>query len=81
MLRGVEMATFGEKLKQLREDAGKSQTELAKEMDISPWTIRNHEQDRRGIPTKLLFQYCKTFGVSSSEFENCTMKMVEKKGK
>lgn len=73
------MATFGEKLKELRVASGKSQEVLANELKLSAWTLRNHEQGRRGIPTELLFQYCKALGVSSTEFENCTMRAVKKK--
>ncbi len=66
------MPTFGEKLKELREASGKSQSELARELKMSPWTLRNHEQDRRGITTTAMFKYCKAFGVSIVEFEKCT---------
>lgn len=64
------MPTFGETLKKLREASGKSQTELAEELKLSPWTLRNHEQDRRVMSAELVFQYCKALGASCSEFED-----------
>lgn len=70
------MPTFGQTLKRLREAAGKSQTDLAKEMKLSPWTLRNHEQDRGVMSAELIFRYCRALGVSCTEFEHCSQKKV-----
>jgi len=68
------MPTFGERLKELREEKGHSQASLANVLSVSVWTIRNHEQNRRGISSEDLFTYCKTLGVPCSAFEGCTSK-------
>lgn len=76
------MKTFGERLKEVREEKGLSQEKFAKLVKQTLATIRNQEQSRRGIPTETLFDYCKALGVSCSEFEGCTTKKVKaKKGK
>jgi transcriptional regulator with XRE-family HTH domain len=63
--------TFGEKLQALREKAGLSQSELARESGVSVWTLRSYEQGRRQPLWDVLFKLAAALGVSCEEFRGC----------
>ncbi|HFL2413383.1 TPA: helix-turn-helix domain-containing protein [Clostridioides difficile] len=56
---------FAKRLKELRIDAGLKQSELAKELDISPSTIGMYEQGRRSADQETLLKISDFFNVST----------------
>jgi transcriptional regulator with XRE-family HTH domain len=65
------MATFGEKLRQLRDGAGLTQEELARRAAIGVGAIRDYEQGRKGPSVASLFKLAGALGVSCEEFKDC----------
>lgn len=63
--------TFGEKLKNLRETAGMTQSQLAEKIKIPIHSIRNHEQDMREPAASLIYAYAKALGVDCRAFSDC----------
>lgn len=63
--------TFAEKLQDLREKAGLSQSQLAKESDIPVWTLRGYEQGRRQPLWDVIFKLADALGVTCQEFRGC----------
>lgn len=56
---------FGPRIAALRREAGMSQAELAKALNISPSAVGMYEQDRREPPAEVLVAMAKVFGVST----------------
>jgi transcriptional regulator with XRE-family HTH domain len=65
------MATFGEKLRELRGKAGLSQSQLAKASGLPVDSIRNYEQGRREPGWRVLFPLARALGVKAEAFERC----------
>jgi transcriptional regulator with XRE-family HTH domain len=65
------MATFGKKLRQLREDAGMTQEALARKIDMSLSIVRDYEQGRKGPSAVSLFKLADALGVSCEVFKDC----------
>jgi transcriptional regulator with XRE-family HTH domain len=63
--------TFGEKLQQLRERAGLSQSQLATASGVPVWTLRGYEQGRREPLWHVLFKLAAAIGVSCEAFADC----------
>lgn len=61
------MNLLGEKIRQLREERGLSQEELAEQLDISRQTVSNWENDRATPDAYKLGQLCKALQVSADE--------------
>ncbi len=66
-LGGITM-TLGSKIKQLRKQAGLTQSELAGRLGISPSAVGMYEQDRREPDSRILSKLCGIFGVSGDYF-------------
>jgi transcriptional regulator with XRE-family HTH domain len=65
------MTTFGERLRQLRQDAGVTQQELARRSGVNYYTLRNYEQDRRDPFWRNVFDLAGGLGVSAEVFKDC----------
>jgi transcriptional regulator with XRE-family HTH domain len=63
--------TFGEKLRQLREDAKMNQEELAERAGTSRVTVARLETGARYPGWDMVRQLCKAIGVRCTEFEDC----------
>jgi transcriptional regulator with XRE-family HTH domain len=63
--------TFAERLHELREKAGLSQSELAKASGVPVWTVRGYEQGRREPLWNVLFKLAKALGVTCEAFADC----------
>lgn len=65
--------SFSKKLKQLREDKGLSQQELADASGVSVWAIRDYEQGKRRFDPglHLLVKLSKALKVSLDVFADC----------
>ncbi len=59
--------TLGDKIRQLREERGLSQEELAERLDVSRQTVSNWENDKATPDAIKLGVLCRTFGVSADE--------------
>lgn len=60
--------SLGSKIKQLRKQAGMTQSELAGRLGISPSAVGMYEQDRREPDSRILSKLCGIFGVSGDFF-------------
>ncbi|MBQ9461480.1 MAG: helix-turn-helix transcriptional regulator [Clostridia bacterium] len=60
--------SLGSKIKQLRKQAGMTQSELAGRLGISPSAVGMYEQDRREPDRRILSKLCGIFGVSGDFF-------------
>lgn len=56
---------IGNRIRQLRQEAGMTQKELAEQLGISPSAVGMYEQGRREPPGEVLIQLCRLFHVSS----------------
>jgi transcriptional regulator with XRE-family HTH domain len=65
------MATFGEKMKQLRTEAGLTQEALAQRAGLGIGAVRDYEQGRKGPSVPSLFKLAKALGVSCEAFADC----------
>lgn len=65
------MATFAERLRELREAANLTQEGLARSCDVSIGSIRDYEQGRREPNMRALFKVVKALGVSCEVFAEC----------
>jgi transcriptional regulator with XRE-family HTH domain len=65
------MATFGEKLRQLRGEAGLTQEELARQAGLGLGAVRDYEQGRKGPSVASLFKLAGALGVSCEAFKDC----------
>jgi transcriptional regulator with XRE-family HTH domain len=63
--------TFGERLRELREQAGLTQERLAYKSAMSIGSIRNYEQGIREPYWKGVFQLAEALGVDCSAFKVC----------
>jgi transcriptional regulator with XRE-family HTH domain len=60
--------TFGERLQQLREQAGLSQSQLAKASGVPVWTLRGYEQGKREPLWAVLFKLADGLNVPVDAF-------------
>ena len=56
---------YGQRLKELRLERGLSQTDLAKQLNISQRTVSHYENEEHDLSTEMVITICKFFGVSS----------------
>lgn len=64
--------TFGERLHQLREQAGLTQEQLAERSGVNLWTIRGYEQGRREPNWKGAISLASALGTSvEAAFADC----------
>jgi transcriptional regulator with XRE-family HTH domain len=65
--------TFAEKLRQLREERGLSQNDLAAASSVSVWAIRDYEQAKRRFDPglQLLVKLSRALGVPLDVFAEC----------
>ena len=61
---------FAQKIKELREQKGISQAELARDLDITQSTVGNWESDVRKPPASKLIKIADYFGVSTDYLLN-----------
>jgi DNA-binding XRE family transcriptional regulator len=66
--------TFGEKLRQLREQAELTQEQLAQRSGVNLWTIRGYEQGRREPNWKGAIDLARALGVAVEAFAGCESK-------
>lgn len=64
MKRGIKM-TFGQRLKQLIDDRNITQSQLAKELNITPSTLNGYVNDHREPDFQTLALFVRYFKVSS----------------
>ena len=62
---------FADRLKELREQAGLSQPQLAAASGLPVGSIRQYEQGRRDPLWQVLFKLAEALGVSSEAFRDC----------
>lgn len=65
------MATFGERLAELRREAGLNQAQLAEQSGVPLGTLRQWEQNRREPSFTSLRAVAKALGTTCSAFEAC----------
>jgi transcriptional regulator with XRE-family HTH domain len=63
--------TFAERLRQLREQGGMTQEQLADRSEINLWTIRGYEQGRREPNWKGAIALAAALGVAVEAFADC----------
>jgi transcriptional regulator with XRE-family HTH domain len=63
--------TFGQRLQELRTQAGLSQSQLADRSGIPVWTLRGYEQGRREPLWNVLFKLADALGVDCRAFASC----------
>lgn len=56
---------YGQRLKELRLERGLSQTDLAKQLNISQRAVSHYENEEHDLSTEMVITICKFFGVSS----------------
>jgi len=69
--RDAIMATFAERLKQLREKAGLTQAGLAQRSGLSLGIVRDYEQERKEPALRSAFKLADALGVDCSVFKDC----------
>src|SRR5687768_16426293 len=62
------MQTFGQRLQQLREEAGLTQQQLAEASGVNVWTIRGYEQGRREPGWQVAIELAKGVGGTVEAF-------------
>lgn len=62
---------FADRLKELREQAGLSQPQLAAASGLPVGSIRQYEQGRRDPLWQVLFKLADALGVSTEAFRDC----------
>lgn len=60
--------SLGSKIRQLRKQAGMTQSELARKLGVSPSAVGMYEQDRREPDSRILSRLCGIFGVGGDYF-------------
>lgn len=70
------MVNFGDKLKTLRTNAGMSQTELAKRLNISKSVVSYYEKAERSPSPDVLIKLADIFHVSTDYMLGITQKKV-----
>ena len=63
--------TFAEKLRELREKAGLTQTQLAKASDLPLGSLRNYEQGQREPYWDVVFKLVRALGTDCAAFADC----------
>jgi transcriptional regulator with XRE-family HTH domain len=63
--------TFAKRLRELREQAGLTQEQLARAADMSVGNVRNYEQGIREPRWQGVFQLAEALGVDCSAFKVC----------
>lgn len=63
--------TFAERLKEVRERVGQTQTQLAEGSGLSLGTIRNYEQDKREPHWTAVIKISRALGVDCNVFADC----------
>ena len=66
------MATYGERMRELREKAGLTQEAVARRIDQSVSTVRDWESNRKLPACHSLFKVAEVLGVSCTAFNGCT---------
>jgi transcriptional regulator with XRE-family HTH domain len=66
------MPTFGQKLQELRENAGLTQQQFACASGVNVWTIRGYEQGRREPNWKMAITLAGALGVPVEIFAVCS---------
>lgn len=56
---------YGKIIKELRQEKGWSQTQLAKELDITQKAISRYELEQIDLSTEMIIKICKLFDISS----------------
>ncbi len=62
---------FADRLKELREEAGLSQPQLAEASGLPVGSIRQYEQGRREPYWQVVFKLATALGVSCEAFKDC----------
>lgn len=65
------MATFGQRLQELREKAGLSQSQLAEASGVPVWSLRGYEQGRRDPLWDVVFKLAAALGTDCRVFADC----------
>lgn len=65
------MPEFAERLRELREQSGKTQEQLATESGLPIGSIRNYEQGQREPYWQVVFRLARALGVSVEDFSVC----------
>ncbi|MFL8888651.1 LexA family protein [Helcococcus kunzii] len=72
--------SIGLKLKNIREELGYTQNELAKKLNLSKSAISMYERDERTPSIEILLEYAKLFDVSLDYISNINSKNVMQEG-
>ena len=70
------MVNFGERLKSLRKDAGMTQTDLAKRLDITKSVVSYYERQERNPSPDVLIQLTDIFHVTADYMLGITHKKM-----
>jgi transcriptional regulator with XRE-family HTH domain len=79
VVEGAE--TMGRRLQRIREAKGFSQSQLARAAGIPPASLRNWEQDRRGLSLEAAARLAVALEVSLDELAGVRAKPTKRKGK
>jgi transcriptional regulator with XRE-family HTH domain len=63
--------TFGERLRQLRDEAGMTQVDLAEASGLPLGSLRNYEQGQREPYWSVIFKLAEALGVPVEAFRAC----------
>jgi transcriptional regulator with XRE-family HTH domain len=63
--------TFADRLRELREQAGLTQAQLAESSGLPLGSIRNYEQGQREPYWQVVFKLAEALGVSCEAFKGC----------
>ena len=66
------MPTFGQRLRELREEVRMTQQQLADASHVNIWTIRGYEQGRREPGWKVMIALARALGKSPEAFADCS---------
>jgi transcriptional regulator with XRE-family HTH domain len=73
------MTTFADRLRQLREQAGQTQEQLAERSRLPIGSIRNYEQGQREPRWVVVFRLAKALGVSCEAFADLAGALAARK--
>ncbi|HKI30722.1 MAG TPA: helix-turn-helix domain-containing protein, partial [Gemmataceae bacterium] len=74
------MATFAERLRELREKAGLTQQQLADASGLPVGSLRNYEQGQREPYWQVVFRLAAALGVRCEAFADCAGAELPAKG-